>query len=83
MPRVPKAAGRMYSAIESSEVKTRSSASEGVARAALGDPDVRKAIDAAGGSVPPPMSLAEAAHFYAADAARLQALATAARIEPL
>jgi tripartite-type tricarboxylate transporter receptor subunit TctC len=54
-----------------------------IAVAALGDPEVRKAIDAAGGSVPPPMSLAEAAHFYAADAARLQALATAARIEPL
>jgi tripartite-type tricarboxylate transporter receptor subunit TctC len=49
----------------------------------LGDPDVRKAVDVAGGSVPPPMSLAEAARFYAADAVKLQALAAAVRIEPL
>lgn len=50
---------------------------------ALDDPEVRQAIDAAGGSVPPPMSIAEAARFYAADAVKLQALAAAARIEPL
>ncbi len=50
---------------------------------ALSDAGVRKAIGAAGGAVPPPMSLAAAARFYAADAVKLQALAQAARIEPL
>lgn len=50
---------------------------------ALGRADVRQAIDAAGGDVPPPMSLAEAARFYATDAVKLQALAHTARIEPL
>lgn len=50
---------------------------------ALDHPDVRKAIDVAGGSVPSPMSLADAARFYATDVVKLQALAAAARIEPL
>ncbi|SFC24961.1 Tripartite-type tricarboxylate transporter, receptor component TctC [Polaromonas sp. OV174] len=50
---------------------------------ALGDADVRKAIDAAGGAVPSPMSLLEAAHFYSADTVKLQALAKAVHIQPL
>lgn len=54
-----------------------------VAADALVHPDVRQAIDAAGGRVPPPMSLSEAARFYATDTAKLQALAAAAHIEPL
>lgn len=49
---------------------------------ALADADVHRAIDAAGGAVPPPMSLAENARFYAADTLKLQALARAARVEP-
>ncbi|MFZ4286034.1 Bug family tripartite tricarboxylate transporter substrate binding protein [Variovorax sp. HJSM1_2] len=55
----------------------------GVVTAALADANVRAAIAAAGGSVPPPMSLADAARFYAADTAKLQALAKAAGVEPL
>lgn len=50
---------------------------------ALGDADVRQAIEAAGGRIPAPMSRADAARFYAADTLKLQALASAARIEPL
>lgn len=50
---------------------------------ALGDADVRQAIDAAGGAVPPPMSLADAARFYAAEALKLQALAKAAHVAPM
>lgn len=50
---------------------------------ALGNSDVRKAIDAAGGAVPSPMSLVDAARFYAADGVKLQALAKAARVEPM
>ncbi|MDW5441226.1 tripartite tricarboxylate transporter substrate binding protein [Polaromonas sp. SM01] len=49
----------------------------------LGDAEVRKAIDAAGGAVPPPMSLVDAARFYAADTVRLQALAKAAHVESI
>ncbi|WP_162258062.1 MULTISPECIES: tripartite tricarboxylate transporter substrate binding protein [unclassified Hydrogenophaga] len=50
---------------------------------ALGDADVRHAIDAAGGAVPSRMSLVEAARFYAADTVKLEALAKAAHVEPL
>lgn len=50
---------------------------------ALDDADVRQAIQAAGGAVPPPMSLGDAARFYAADTVKLQALAKAAHVEPL
>lgn len=49
----------------------------------LADAQVRQAIEAAGGAVPPPMPLAEAARFYAADTLKLQGLARAARIAPL
>lgn len=47
----------------------------------LGDADVRKAIDAAGGAVPSRMSMVDAARFYAADTVKLQALAKAANIQ--
>lgn len=50
---------------------------------ALDDADVRKAIHAVGGVVPPRLSLLEAARFYAADAVRLQALVKAAHFEPV
>jgi len=50
---------------------------------ALGDVNVRAAIAAAGGAVPSPMSLSDAARFYAADTVKLQALAKAAGIQPL
>lgn len=50
---------------------------------ALGSGDVTHAIHALGGRVPPRLSLADAARFYAADAVKLSALAKAARIEPL
>lgn len=50
---------------------------------ALGDAGVRAAIHAAGGSVPPPMSLADADSFYASGTVKLQALAKAAHIEPM
>lgn len=50
---------------------------------ALGHADVRQAIKAAGGAVPSPMSLVDAARFYAADTVKLQALAKAAHVEPL
>jgi len=50
---------------------------------ALGTAAVRQAIDAVGGAVPSPMSLVDAARFYAADTVKLQALAKAAQVEPL
>jgi tripartite-type tricarboxylate transporter receptor subunit TctC len=50
---------------------------------ALGTAAVRQAIDAAGGAVPAPMSLVEAARFYAADTVKLQALAEAAQVAPV
>lgn len=50
---------------------------------ALGNADVRKTIGAAGGAVPLPMSLLDAARFYAADTLKLQALAKAAQVEPM
>lgn len=50
---------------------------------ALGDAGVRAAIHAAGGMVPSPMSLADAASFYASGTVKLQALAKAAHIEPM
>lgn len=50
---------------------------------ALGDANVRKAIADAGGVVPSPMSLANAARFYAADTLKLQALVKAAHVEPI
>lgn len=50
---------------------------------ALGSADVSNAIDAAGGSVPPRMSLADTERFYLADATQLQALASAARVAPV
>ena len=48
---------------------------------ALSHVEVGKAINAAGGAVPVPLSLADAARFYAADAAQLRALAKAAHFE--
>lgn len=50
---------------------------------ALTDTTVQQAIDRAGGSVPPPKSLAEAARFYAADASKLQEMAKAAQVQPV
>lgn len=47
----------------------------------LGDEEVREAIERIGGKIPPPMSMADAARFYAADAAKLQALVKAAQIQ--
>ncbi len=44
---------------------------------ACGDTMVREAIERLGGDVPPPMSMEDAAHFYSADAAKLQTLAKA------
>ncbi len=49
---------------------------------ALGNADVKKAIDAAGGSIPSTMSLAELTSYYQADAVKLQAVAKAANVMP-
>ena len=46
-----------------------------------GDAEVQEAIGRLGGTVPPPMSMEDAAHFYAANAEKLQALAKAAPLQ--
>lgn len=48
----------------------------------LAMPDVRQALEAAGSSVPPPMSLAQAAAFYKNESSKLIAAAKAAKLEP-
>lgn len=45
------------------------------------DAEVRETIRRIGGAIPSPMSMADAGRFYAADAAKLQALAKAARVK--
>lgn len=47
---------------------------------ALADPEVLKGIEASGGSVPTPLSLADAAQLYAADTTKLRALVRAAQV---
>ena len=49
----------------------------------LADTEVRRAINAVGGSVPARMSLREAERFYASDAMKLRALVKAAQVEPI
>lgn len=49
---------------------------------ALALPEVRQAIESAGGPVPAPMTLEQAATFYQTETARLRAAVKAARIEP-
>lgn len=54
-----------------------------IVTSALGDATVRQAIEAAGGAVPPALSLVDAARFYTDDTLRLQALARAAGLKPV
>lgn len=49
---------------------------------AMAQPEVRHAVEAAGGTVPAPMSLAQANSFLRQDSAKLEALAKAAKLEP-
>jgi tripartite-type tricarboxylate transporter receptor subunit TctC len=49
---------------------------------ALQQAEVRHAIEAAGGPLPPPMSLEQAAAFYRTETQRLRAAVKAAKIEP-
>ncbi|HSV53916.1 MAG TPA: tripartite tricarboxylate transporter substrate binding protein [Burkholderiaceae bacterium] len=48
----------------------------------LASPEVRQALDAAGGAMPPIMSLAQAAAFYQTESTKLIAAAKAAKLEP-